>query len=49
LRAERLSLAKGRSPSSSETTNTMVKTLADPEGMRKDKTEHPGSIPLLRG
>jgi hypothetical protein len=49
LRAERLSLAKGRNPSLLETTNTMVETLADPEGMHEDKTEHPSSIPLVRG
>jgi hypothetical protein len=29
--------------------NTMVETLADPEGMREDNTEHPSSIPLVRG
>jgi hypothetical protein len=46
---ERLGLDKGRSPSSSETTNTMVETLADLEGMCKDKTKHPGLIPLVKG
>jgi hypothetical protein len=30
-------------------TNTMVETLADPEGMREDKTKNPNSIPLVRG
>jgi hypothetical protein len=49
LRTKRLSLAKGRSPSLSEMMNTMVETLADPEGMREDKPKHPNSIPLLRG
>jgi hypothetical protein len=46
---ERLGLAKGRIPSSPETTNTMVETLADLEGMCKDKTKHPSLIPLVRG